>query len=115
LAYQVRRRFEAFADNTQRTQLVPLQHEYFRAEVEASGLGFVGVGTKEAYEDLLANSAKRKDKRALVSYWLSHLKEHYAALQGLCSGRRRAVIVAHPLVRAPQFGVLLFFLFFFLM
>lgn len=72
---------------------------HFRAEVEASGLRFVGVGTKEAYEDLLANSHKRKDKRALVRYWLSHLDEHYAALEELVAGRRRVVIVAHPLVR----------------
>ena len=75
---------------------------FFRADVEnprTPELRFVEVGTKRGYEDLLVNSHKRKDKRALVRYWLSHLEEHYAALRELLRGRRRVVVVAHPLVR----------------
>jgi|AntAceMinimDraft_1070359.scaffolds.fasta_scaffold20715_1 UDP:flavonoid glycosyltransferase YjiC (YdhE family) len=83
----------------QRCLVVFVGNEYFRRDVEAiRGLRFVGVGTKESYEDLLANSQKRTDKRALVRYWLSHLEEHYAVLEALASGRRRVVVVAHPLV-----------------
>ena len=80
-------------------EVVFVGNGYFREEVEASGLRFAQVGTREGYEDLLANSQRRKDKRALVRYWLSHLEEHYETLDRLVRGRRRAVVVAHPLVR----------------
>lgn len=100
LARTLRRRADADAAARPVTTVVFVGNGYFREEVEASGLHFVGVGSKEGYEDLLANSQKRRDKRALVRYWLSHLEAHYAALEGLVRGRRRAVVVAHPLVRA---------------
>ena len=62
---------------------------FYRAEVEASpGLTFAGVGSAEAHARLLADSDARRDKRALVRHWLSHLDEHRETLLRLARARR---------------------------
>ena len=69
---------------------------------DSACLEFVGVGTSEAYDFMLANSSSRADKRALPKFWLAHLGEHFQALASLADQARRVVVVAHPLDLAAR-------------
>ena len=99
LAREVRRRAPAGA------RVAFVTNPFYRAEVEASpGLTFAGVGSAEAHARLLADSDARRDKRALVRHWLSHLDEHRETLLRLvrAPGVTDVVLVAHPLDLAAR-------------
>lgn len=102
LAREVRRRAP------EGTRVAFLTNPWYRAEVEASpGLTFAGVGSAEAYARLLADSDARRDRRALVRHWLSHLDEHREALLRLVHAPgeeevKEVVLVCHPLDLAAR-------------
>lgn len=64
-------------------------------------LEFVGVGSRQAYDAMLADSrdARRKDKSALARFWVSHLDEHFSKLRTLSdeAKEKTTVVVTHPL------------------
>ena len=72
-------------------------------------LEFVGVGSREAYDAMLADSrdARRRDRRALARFWVSHLEEHFEALRALVDEQGApdafsTTVVAHPLDLAAR-------------
>jgi hypothetical protein len=86
----------------------PPEARPFRDRTPGS-LEFVGVGSRQAYDAMLADSrdARRKDKSALARFWVSHLDEHFSKLRTLTTSSDEAkekttVVVTHPLDLAAR-------------
>lgn len=64
-----------------------------------NGVRFVGVGSAEAYDEMIKRNATRRGVRRLVRYWLSHLDEHTGKLIELCRENEEedVVVLAHTL------------------
>ena len=78
-----------------------------RRDRRPGSLEFVGVGSREAYDAMLADSRdpRRRDRRALARFWVSHLDEHFDALRALsaqCARDGKTVVVAHTLDLAAR-------------
>ena len=78
-----------------------------RRDRRPGSLEFVGVGSREAYDAMLADSRdpRRRDRRALARFWVSHLDEHFDALRALsaqCARDEKTVVVAHTLDLAAR-------------
>jgi hypothetical protein len=78
-----------------------------RRDRRLGSLEFVGVGSREAYDTMLADSRepRRRDRRALARFWVSHLDEHFDALRALsapCARDGKTVVVAHTLDLAAR-------------
>ena len=56
---------------------------------------FASIGKAEEYDGFMMPNAKRG--RALVEYWLSHLREHWEVVLGVIGDAKRAVVVGHAL------------------
>ena len=86
----------------------PPEARPFRDRTPGS-LEFVGVGSRQAYDAMLADSrdARRKDKSALARFWVSHLDEHFSKLRTLTTSSDEAnekttVVVTHALDLAAR-------------
>ena len=77
-----------------------------RLDRRPGSLEFVGVGSREAYDAMLADSrdARRRTRRALARFWVSHLEEHFRELRVLTDGvvDKTVVVVTHPLDLAAR-------------